>query len=158
MLQIDRQTAKLLREFLQTDGTPTPELFAALQIHASEQFNTQFDRLVFVFRQIPERAALYLARSFLNHADVSINKTIFEPELNELIGEPSKSERRPLTGFSVAFWGEGWKLAREAAIRMQRNRVHSDSELEFQKYATLRVLDVLINGKINGPPTEENGG
>jgi hypothetical protein len=150
MSDFDHNIGRLLHEFLLSDRPPTATLLVTLGLSVEPRFPTEFDRLVFVFQHIPERAALYLARAFLRHPDLAISKIKVQATYSDLVGIPEKCERKDLTGFPVAFWAEGWKLAKCAALRMQKNRVHGDSETAFQKYCTIRILEVLSN-----PPTSD---
>lgn len=148
----------LLRDFLRSSDKPSLQLLDALHLPEVQECGNDFDRLVLVFQHIPERAAIYLANQFLSHPDVALSHITVEPEISDLLGEPNISERQSLIGLPVAFWADGWRLAKEAALRMQRDRVHADSEVAFQKHCTIRILDVLISGLDAETPIKENGG
>lgn len=158
MNSFHRRVGILLRDFLRSSGNPSSHLLDTLQLPEIQEFGNDLDRLVLVFQHIPERAAIYLANRFLTHPDVALSQITVEPDITELLGEPNISERRSLTGLPVAFWADGWKLAKEAALRMQRDRIHSDSEVAFQTHCTIRILDVLISGLDAKTPIKENGG
>ena len=61
------------------------------------------------------------------------SKKCVEPKLHELVGELMALDRESLTGFKVAFWADGWKLACEVADTMRKHRSHTQTGLEFQQ-------------------------
>ena len=142
---IQANVARLLLEFANNADPPSQELIAATKSDSIPRLESEFDRLVFILQNLPDRSCLYLANCFLNHSDVSIAKITVDPDYLAITGTPQKIERKNLTGFKIAFWAEAWKLARESAFKMQKTRVHSDSELEFQKYCTKRLLETLAH-------------
>ena len=146
--EFDQSLAKLLYVFLRSNDPPSPTLVSYLGLTDDMRLESDLDRLTFVFQHIPERASLCLARAFLRHRDIELSRSSPMATYSDLTGEPAKAERKSLTGFRVAFWAEGWKLARCAA-EQTRSRIHGDSEAAFQRNYTLHILAVLSNPSLD---------
>lgn len=157
----DPALARLLYQFVQHGNTLSSVLLDELRTRGVDPGTDSvsgLDRLTVVFQAIPERAALYLAKAFLEHPHMELAPKRSSPLARycDLVGEPTDSERQESwtsgwpgglakqTERAYAFWAEAWRLANYAA-KYGRATIHGDTEADFQKNYTLHILAVLSN-------------